>query len=224
MDYAIYHYKMEDINDVGFGCSYRNIQTILSCYSVHYDQECIIPNIRDILEYFEKEYMRFIETNRTRSLWIEPVQISKYLENYTYLVQQSGSEQITKPVNIKCKNYIYIVNDSDTSKMLRTDIQEYIKEDSIYTKSTATFILTIMIDHFKNSKLPIVIDDGVYSYCIGNITGSPIIDSNIQSFSESGNPLSLTILDPHTTQIGGKIYKKNIYWFINSFWMISIPN
>ena len=30
--YKLYHYNMNSFNDVGFGCSYRNIQTILSSY------------------------------------------------------------------------------------------------------------------------------------------------------------------------------------------------
>ena len=78
-------------------------------------------------------------------------------------------------------------------------------------------------EHFKKSKLPIFIDDGVFSYCIANVTSSTTIDSNVQSFTEDSDPLSITVIDPHTQMSGGKIYKKNIYWFINSFWMIAIP-
>ena len=30
MDYKLYHYKIDNFDDCGFGCSYRNLQTILN--------------------------------------------------------------------------------------------------------------------------------------------------------------------------------------------------
>ena len=149
MDYPLYHYGLEDLNDTGFGCSYRNIQTFLSCYSRYYDNECIVPNIRDILYYFEKEYMKYIEQYRTRSLWIEPMQVGEYIEQY---LAKNSTKYCSK---VKCNNYMYVLKDSDTSRMLRTDIKEYINksEQSIFTKDNLSIILNLMIDHFKHSKL-----------------------------------------------------------------------
>ena len=219
MDYPLYHYGLEDLNDTGFGCSYRNIQTFLSCYSRYYDNECIVPNIRDILYYFEKEYMKYIEQYRTRSLWIEPLQVSEYLENFSY----TDMKNITQKLPVRFKNILYCLKDSDGSKMLKTDLNHYISNNSIYNKDNVTNILDMFVEHFKNSRLPIIIDDGVFSYCIADVTGSTVLDNHTQSFGETSDPLSITVLDPHTQKAGGKIYKKNIYWFINSFWMIAIP-
>ena len=42
IDYKIYHYNDENINDIGWGCTYRNIQTILSCYKKYYDSTIIL--------------------------------------------------------------------------------------------------------------------------------------------------------------------------------------
>ena len=60
---------MNNFNDVGFGCSYRNIQTILSCYKTNYpskfDKVDInnkdIPDIRELLYYFNNDYQNKID-------------------------------------------------------------------------------------------------------------------------------------------------------------------
>ena len=49
MDYKLYHYNIDDFDDIGFGCSYRNIQTILSAYSLI--NNINIPDIKDILQF-----------------------------------------------------------------------------------------------------------------------------------------------------------------------------
>ena len=219
MDYQLYHYGLDNLNDTGYGCSYRNIQTFISCYARYNDSECIVPDIRDILYYFDKSYMKYIEQYRTRTLWIEPLQVSEYLENFTYYDSSNNKRRL----HVKFNNMIYCLKDTDCSKMLKTDPNYYIQNNNIYTKDNVTTILNIFVEHFKKSKLPIFIDDGVFSYCIANVTGSTTIDSNVQSFTEDSDPLSITVIDPHTQMSGGKIYKKNIYWFINSFWMIAIP-
>ena len=58
IDYLIYHYTIDNFNDVGFRCSYRNIQTILSAFKKYYDNNISIPGITSILSYFDKNYKK----------------------------------------------------------------------------------------------------------------------------------------------------------------------
>ena len=190
IEYKIYHYCMEDFNDIGFGCSYRNIQTILSAYKKYYKKEIIVPNIRDIFLYFDKSYKEKINTSKTMELWIEPYNIYQYLKNN---------------YNLNGTNLIYFTRDDEVTKILKTDITVYFP-DSIYGKKDFDKLLKILINHFNQSKLPIVIDNGVYSYCIGNISNN-----------------SLLLIDPHTTKDDNTNKIKDIYYLQNSFWMIYLP-
>ena len=188
-EFKLYHYNMEDFYDVGFGCSYRNIQTILSSYKFYYNKYIKIPVVTDILFYFNKNYQDIIKKKSTKDLWIEPYQIYQYLS--------------TK-FKINGKNIIYILDDQDISKMLKTDINIYLP-DNLYNINNFDKILTLFNQHFEKSKLPIVIDNGFYSYLIGNIDNKKI-----------------TIIDPHQFD-DNCFYQKDISYLHNSFWMIFIP-
>ena len=184
-NFEIYHYTSQNFNDIGFGCSYRNIQNILSSLSKD------VPDIRDIFKTFYPDYQTIIKQNKTRELWIEPYQISEYLEKYH---------------NIKGDNLIYITQHIDVNKMLKTDIKKYIQQDSIYNQQDFKKLLQKFRMHFLKSKTPIVIDDGIFSYCLLNITNSEI-----------------TILDPHSLRKSSTITKHKIDFLEKSFWMIYIP-
>ena len=67
-------------------------------------------------------------------------------------------------------------------------------------------MLTILNNHFSISNLPIVIDDGIYSYCVCSISNN-----------------SITLIDPHTTIDTEVIKIKSLDFFKNKFWMIYIP-
>lgn len=185
MNYVLYHYKIDGFDDCGYGCSYRNIQTILSAYSNK--KNIVIPKIEDILKYFNQNYKKMYH----KQLWIEPVQVSYYL---------------TEMYDIKTENVLYIVNDYDTDKMLKTDIKDYMSNDRIYNVKSFNNLLNKILKHFENSNLPIIIDDGTYSYCLLNIENNNII-----------------ISDPHTTDSNNVLKKKNLSVLYNNFWMICIP-
>lgn len=192
IDYLIYHYCIDNFNDIGFGCSYRNIQTILSSYKKHYKNNIEIPNIRDILNYFNSDYQEKIIKGKITDLWIEPFQISEYLK---------------KHYKIKGENILYVTKDEDISKILKTDISIYLS-NTIYNKSTYNKLLDLINQHFNKSKLPIVIDNGTYSYCLSN----PINDSE-----------NLILIDPHTTDSKNTTKIKNKLLLKQSFWMIYLP-
>ena len=80
MDYTVFHYKMNNFNDVSFGCSYRNIQTLISSYKKNYNNNVIIPDIRDLLKYYNYNYSQKIIMKQEKSLHIEPYHISQYLK------------------------------------------------------------------------------------------------------------------------------------------------
>ena len=186
MEYKLYHYNMDDFNDIGFGCSYRNLQTILSCYKNYYD-DIEIPNIKDILYYFKPAYEYYINTNNHTELWIEPYQISQYLQQY----------------NINALNLLYLNDENDVQKILKTDLDIYDK--ATYNKNNFNSLLNIINYHFLNSHLPIIIDDGIYSYCICKKNSDYIL-----------------ISDPHIMS-GENTYEKPISFLSGRTWMIYIP-
>ena len=145
MDYKTYHYGDNGINDNGWGCSYRNIQTIISSYKKYYNPSVIIPTLREILRFFKKN----IQSSKSRELWIEPYDIAKYLNFFNNKL--IGDQ------------YVYVTNDTDFSKILKTDVAFYLNDNLIINDFSKLY--SIIKQHFKNTKLPVVIDDGVFSYC-----------------------------------------------------------
>jgi len=192
-NYKLYHYTMNNFNDIGFGCSYRNIQTILSSYKSNYKNNIKIPDIREILYYFDSKYQEKIDNHQTNALWIEPMQISKYLFN---------------KFNIKFKNLLYIIKETDVNLMLKTNITDYLNnnEKNIYNLQDFDILINLMKNHFEISKLPIVIDNGIYSYCIGEINNNKI-----------------TIIDPHTKTKENIIKYEDLNYIKKNFWMIYLP-
>ena len=52
-----------------------------------------------------------------KKLWIEPVQVSKYLKEM---------------YDLNTLNILYIINDADIENMLNTDVKYYIEKNTIY--------------------------------------------------------------------------------------------
>ena len=189
MDYRLYHYKDNNFNDIGFGCSYRNIQTILSCYKKHYDNNIRIPDVRELFFYFHTNYEEIIKNGFSMDLWIEPYQISQYLSD---------------KFKINAYNILYHINDNYRQHILNTRIDVY--ESKTYSKHDIDIVSLLFKRHFERSRLPIVIDDGIYSYCICEIKND-----------------ELTISDPHKTNDNEVLIKKPMSFLWESFWMIYFP-
>ena len=185
-NFEIYHYTRQDFNDIGFGCSYRNIQNILSSLSIE------VPHISKLFEFFDKDYKEKIENRQTKQLWIEPYQI------FEYLLQSH---------KIGGENLLYVRAHIDYNNILRTDLKHYINSDLIFYAQDFDKVVKKIEIHFSNTRTPIVIDDGTFSYCILAI-----------------NPKYVTILDPHKLETQTTIYTRPLTFLENSFWMIYIPN
>ena len=54
MEYKLFHYKIDNFDDCGFGCSYRNLQTILSAYLSNNKNKFEIPNTKYIILFFSR--------------------------------------------------------------------------------------------------------------------------------------------------------------------------
>ena len=184
LNYKTYHYGDNNIDDSGWGCSYRNIQTIISCYKTHYDNSIIVPCISQIVSFFKKDIM----TKNKRDLWIEPYHIGKYIKHFMS--------------TINGKHYAYVIDDNDFSKILKTDILFYLEQGRIV--NTFDSMIGIIKEHFKKSHLPVVIDDGLYSYCF-------LMEDN-----------NITLIDPHRTE--NKILKKDISFLKKKFFLYYFPD
>ena len=183
IQYKIYRYGDDNINDSGWGCSYRNIQTILSCYKKYYNKNIDIPVIQEIVSFFKKN----IDSENIRDLWIEPLEVSTYLNFFDS--------------NFKGKHIAYVINNHDFSKILKTDILFYFENERIVNDFND--VQSHICEHFKNTKFPIIIDDGMYSYCF-------IIENDY-----------ILLIDPHRKETN--IQKKNIDFLKNRFWLFYFP-
>ncbi len=183
IQYKIYRYGDDNINDSGWGCSYRNIQTILSCYKKYYNKNIDIPLIQEIVSFFKKN----IDSENIRDLWIEPLEVSTYLNFFDS--------------NFKGKHIAYVINNHDFSKILKTDILFYFENERIVNDFKV--VQSHICEHFKNTKFPIIIDDGTYSYCF-------IIENDY-----------ILLIDPHRKE--SNIQKKNIDFLKNRFWLFYFP-
>jgi len=188
MSTTSFHYGDQKFSDNGFGCSYRNLQTLLS-FGNHE-----VPHIKNLLEYFIPNYEKLIQQHKYLPIWIEPFQVGQYLTNL---------------FDWKCVNILYVIDDASTSSILKTDILIYLNDKTVLHQIETLHML--FLRHFNTeSPLPILIDDGTYSYLVLNLD---IVDN------------SVTIIDPHimSSDKGVKSHKKHIDFLRRNMWMIMLP-
>ena len=147
------------------------------------------PNISEILLFFKKNR----KSSKSRELWIEPYDIARYLNFFD-----------NKLIG---NHYVYVTNDTDFSKILKTDVAFYLNDNLIINDFSKLY--SIIKQHFKNTKLPVVIDDGVFSYCF-------TLDNN-----KDNNKDTILLIDPH--QPNNPVQVKTIGFLKNRFWMIFFP-
>ena len=186
--YKTYCYGDEGLQDHGYGCSYRNIQTIISASGEW------VPPIRELVAYFFPNYEMLAKTSK-QSLWIEPYQIGEYL---------------IKERNWKVNHALHICGSKDIHQILNTDPAVYFQSpNKVYSMDIQDKLLERISDHFSEKHVPIVIDNGTYSYCIADIDK----DSN-----------QLMIIDPHkSSTLSNHITVVPFDFLIGQFWMILFP-
>ena len=187
-----YHYNCDKFNDAGWGCVYRNIQTIIS-YINAFIILIEIPKLSEILTWFNKPF-----NEQGTKMWIEPHQAKSFMYNYFYENLNKEYFQFTEILWVKDNNSIEHIE--------FTPLEIYTKSKNILLCGFERIIE--LIDIFRvnlNNKIPILIDNGTYSYLIKSI------DSNNNG----------TIIDPHCKE-SARIFERDLSkWLRNSnCWMV----
>jgi hypothetical protein len=193
--YQYYYYCCDNNNDIGYGCTYRCIQTLISAIKYYHNEQQTIPSLQEMLLFFKKNIHNITQKSE---LWIEPHQAKIFIESY-----------IHNTTRYSFKETLYTPNPESIQNILKTPIEIYTFENNmIYTKNNINNFKQEMIYHFQKSKLPIITDNGTYTYIISNC-------------EYNNNILEISIIDPHKIQPNTQIFKRN--WndmFTNTMWMI----
>jgi hypothetical protein len=136
--YTMYQYGDEGFDDRGFGCVYRNIQTIIAAVT---EDPSKVPYIHTLLTAIKGNGVMELDT---RDRWIEPVAAAEYLRDEWSI---TGTNMLI-PTDVG-------------PHIMSTDGVAYI--GSIYSPGEATLFIN---EHFKRSCVPVLIDDGIMSYLI----------------------------------------------------------
>ncbi len=141
-EFTLYQYGDEGYNDSGFGCVYRNVQSILSCLSLT-NPAITVPSIYEMISEIKGtdfEALPLVER------WIEPIDACNYIE---------------KKWGIVGENFMSIGYNGRLPGIMTTNKNIY-----KYSTYATVEILDIINKHFKKSNVPVLIDDGTMSYLI----------------------------------------------------------
>lgn len=148
--YTTYHYGDQDIADHGWGCSYRNIQTLSSAFGCKQ-----VPTIPDLLSFFDLSLPKH-GARGGKDLWIEPPQVARALRS---LCKIQSTTLVHAPS----------LKDFEQMFMLRSTLKDF---DARLENQPSDLVARID-QHFKVTQgLPIIIDDGICSYVLAPGEGS----------------------------------------------------
>ena len=149
----MYRYHSDGENDFSWGCVYRNFQTLLFQLNIK------VPTLRECLKDLispDKAKLNYNDLiGSKKHLWIEPHDLLKYIQSnysqyklYIQLIIYQTKRNMEKQTNL----------------IKQTKKNEEVKYDKCITNTKD--IRQIIYQHFKRHKLPIIIDDGEYSYIL----------------------------------------------------------
>ena len=141
-EFTLYQYGDEGYNDSGFGCVYRNVQTMLSCLSLK-NPTVTVPSIREMISEIKGPGFEKLPLVQR---WIEPADACNYIQ------QKFG---------IIGHNYMSIGHHGRIPGIMTTDKKIY-----EYSTYGSLDMLSIISAHFQKSDIPVLIDDGTMSYLI----------------------------------------------------------
>ena len=149
--YAYYHYLQDKLQDNGWGCAYRTLQTICSFFVLQgYSQSVPIPtiqNIQEMLVSLKDKEQRFIGSKE----WIGSMEVGLVL-NYCYGVQcktlfvSSGSE-----VNSHARAFALHFNTQGTPIMIGGGVLAYGLLGIDYNQHTGDVRYLILDPHYTGS-------------------------------------------------------------------------
>ena len=138
--YNTYHYGDQGFNDYGWGCSYRNAQTVASALGHE------VPTMEDLLGVYGLDRRKLA----ARKLWIEPPQVAFMLERLRGI---RGSLAVYASESLR----------QFEKGMLRTKVTDFPHT----IEADPEGLLSFLDKHFVSSGgLPVIIDDAVYSYLL----------------------------------------------------------
>ncbi|ETO22645.1 hypothetical protein RFI_14547 [Reticulomyxa filosa] len=171
----VYRYYSDGQNDYGWGCVYRNAQTLLEVMNI------TTPQLLELVEFFlDESVAKDVGSNslkaESRGLWIEPHDVEDYI--HSHYADSIGTELESHKIKKK------------KTKKKKSEKQK--EKEVTYPKivDSCEEIRQIIIKHLESVNLPILIDDGSYSYLISGI------DFKNEKYE---------IIDPHY----GMLYSKN---------------
>lgn len=142
--YPTYHYGDQNIADQGWGCSYRNAQTLASALGAKK-----VPTLPDILSLFGLSLPKKGDTGG-QELWIEPPQVAKTMRSLC------GIDSTTLV-------HARSLRDFERDWMLKSKLADF----DACIENRPSVLLARIDKHFEETKgLPIIIDDGIFSYVL----------------------------------------------------------
>ena len=134
---VIYGYGDQRTQDHGYGCTYRNIQTMLGILGV-----TLVPTVRELMSDMNIAYTPQFK----QRMWIEPIQAKELIERYT------GKKMMTA---------LYT---KDTQKAQRRILRNLSSEYQHITPNRAKF--DHLVRRGITLGAPVLIDNGISSYLI----------------------------------------------------------
>ncbi|KAJ5070914.1 hypothetical protein M0811_01895 [Anaeramoeba ignava] len=194
VNYNYFFYSCDNFNDNNWGCVYRNLQTLVSAliYFKKIPKESQIPDMETLVTYFSKGNIN--EKDSLIEMWIEPHNVALFLEDN---------------LQLKGKEIVYFQSENAKSRVLYTplDIYDQPQNSKLEGLDGLNTLVSIIQNHFSNSKLPIIVDNGISSYVLADLQNDFVL-----------------IIDPHKTQHGTQFAADNLSEFLQSepCWMLFI--
>jgi hypothetical protein len=182
LGFEVYHYGKCGMNDCGWGCTYRNIQTVISALACGRGGGLEVPSMDELLGRAGKA---LCGGGTSRRLWIEPHAAGLILERF----------------GLECENLLFIQEDAVLSRMQSTDIGVYTTDGGVIEHDEDALVERIR-GHFRVSGLPVIIDDGTFSYALW-------FDGK-----------TLFLIDPHTTRQEEVVREVPWSYLSRKFWMV----
>ena len=151
----MYRYHSDGLNDFSWGCVYRNFQTVLLelCISVPSLRQCLRRMVS--ADKADMDYNALIGSKR--HLWIEPHDLAMCIRTH-YAAHKLRIKLLlfdTKP-NAKAQ--------SEQSMQRATRKKQTVKYDRLV--SDAAEMRVMIVQHLRAHSVPIIMDDGEYSYLL----------------------------------------------------------
>lgn len=203
-----YGYNAEGVNDCGWGCAWRAIQTCLSAYQLH------IP--------FEKLFHLFGPFANLKNIYQNKYPLEELSDESPFAPYDIPSGWAEPFIGQMALHYFGI--DSDLEVV--NGIPNCHSPDQVFHHSPLDFqaFLDRLRKHFsKKDSAPVMIDDGIYAMNILGIEeagshatlwmGDPHIKSGVNQLSSYSHPVGLykITLNMDGEQIGNSVYDKDIY-------------